>query len=81
MGNYVFVKSDDGALYTTGFFDPAGNWHPDKDFAWSDHEKASERVHYLNGGSSRIDGFTMSPKLQVNLNRILSALAFYLEKL
>lgn len=38
-----------GSLWTVGFYDGIGNFHPE-----SDHEapeKAAERVHYLNGGS------------------------------
>ena len=42
----------DGAdynLYTVGFYDPAGKWHPDSDH--TDQEIAAERVAYLNGGT------------------------------
>jgi hypothetical protein len=43
---WVFLRSDD--CYTTGFFDPKGLWHPDKDFSTA--VEAAARVHYLNGG-------------------------------
>lgn len=45
---YVYLKSKGEQLWTVGFYDPSGQWHPD-----SDHdtpEKAAARVHYLNGG-------------------------------
>ena len=44
---WVFINAELG-LFTVGFYDPAGKWHPE-----SDHEKrddAAARVHYLNGG-------------------------------
>jgi hypothetical protein len=47
--SYVYIRSEPG-LWTVGFYDPKGEWHPD-----SDHDSrvnAAERVHYLNGGSS-----------------------------
>ena len=47
MNSYVYVQSEP-ALWTVGFYDPAGKWHPDGDF--SDRDKARDRVHYLNGG-------------------------------
>lgn len=49
---YVYVRSGPpDNLFTVGFYDPSGKWHPD-----SDHETeqaASERVHYLNGGDPK----------------------------
>ena len=47
MTHYVYIKSEPG-LWTVGFYDPAGNWHPDSDH--SDREEAGKRVAYLNGG-------------------------------
>ena len=44
---YVYIESEHN-LWTVGFYDARGNWHPDSD--WDDKVKASERVHYLNGG-------------------------------
>jgi hypothetical protein len=44
---YVYIRSEPG-LYTVGFYDPQGKWHPE-----SDHEskkEAAKRVNYLNGG-------------------------------
>jgi len=37
------------AVYTVGFYDPTGAWHPDSD--WATGEEAAARVHYLNGGT------------------------------
>lgn len=46
---YVYVHDkNEPNLWTVGFYDPKGNWHPE-----SDHDStaaAAERVHYLNGG-------------------------------
>jgi len=47
---YVYIQSELGEypLWTVGFYDPSGKWHPE-----SDHNKkddAANRVHFLNGG-------------------------------
>jgi len=45
---WVYIKSEPN-LWTVGYYNPNGEWIPD-----SDHDekyKASERVHYLNGGN------------------------------
>ena len=47
MTNWVYIKSEPG-LYTVGFYDPSGTWHPSSDH--SVEEEACARVHYLNGG-------------------------------
>lgn len=44
---YVYVKSEPN-LWTVGFYAPDGTWNPESDHETK--EKASERVHYLNGG-------------------------------
>lgn len=36
------------SLWTVGFYSPDGKWNPESDH--ETEEKASERVHYLNGG-------------------------------
>lgn len=46
---YVYLQSEPG-LFTAGFFDPKGKWHPDSDF--NSREKAAERVAWLNGTRS-----------------------------
>jgi hypothetical protein len=49
---YVYIRSESGpgyTLYTVGFYDPDGKWHPESDH--EDSEDAAQRVHYLNGGS------------------------------
>lgn len=46
---YVYRQSEPG-LYTVGFYDPSGKWHPESD--WDNAEDAAKRVHYLNGGHS-----------------------------
>lgn len=46
---YVYQSFEKG-LYTVGFYDPKGEWHPE-----SDHESeatAAKRVRYLNGGNT-----------------------------
>jgi len=43
---YVYIQSEPG-LWTVGFYDPKGVWHPDSDH--TDREKAADRVAYLNG--------------------------------
>lgn len=45
--NWVYIRSEPG-LWTVGFYDPEGKWHPDSDY--NDREEAAKRVHYLNGG-------------------------------
>lgn len=50
MGNYVYVESEHN-LYTVGFYDPSGKWHPDSDH--DSTESAASRVHYLNGGDGQ----------------------------
>ena len=48
---YVYIESEHhatGSLWTVGFYDPKGEWHPE-----SDHDsqlEASKRVAWLNGG-------------------------------
>ena len=46
--NYVYLRSEPG-LFTVGFFDPSGKWHPDNDY--NDREEAARRVAWLNGSS------------------------------
>jgi hypothetical protein len=56
-GAYVYVQSETEAqtgstgLFTVGFYDPRGTWHPE-----SDHHSitdAAARVSYLNGDNVR----------------------------
>jgi len=49
---YVYLQSEPG-LYTVGFYDPSGKWHPDSDH--DNRESAAARVHYLNGGPDNDD--------------------------
>jgi hypothetical protein len=44
---YVYLRSEPH-LFTVGFYDPKGQWHPESD--WDSREEAARRVHYLNGG-------------------------------
>lgn len=46
---YVYIRSERG-LWTVGFYDPSGKWHPDSD--WDNRAEARARVHYLNGGTN-----------------------------
>lgn len=46
---WVFIESEEGHLWTVGFYKPNGEWVPE-----SDHRSvaaAAARVNYLNGGS------------------------------
>jgi hypothetical protein len=43
---YVYVQSEPG-LYSVGFYDPQGVWHPETDH--SSREAAANRVAWLNG--------------------------------
>jgi len=45
---YVYIMSEPG-LWTVGFYDPQGKFHPESDHSSTDEARA--RVHYLNGGS------------------------------
>lgn len=44
---WVYIRSE-SELYTVGFYDPDGKWHPESDHGTA--EAAAARVHYLNGG-------------------------------
>jgi len=44
--SYVYLRSEPG-LFTVGFFDPSGKWHPESDFNIKD--EAAARVAWLNG--------------------------------
>lgn len=46
---WVYIRTEPG-LFTVGFYDPTGKWHPDSDY--NDREEAAARVNYLNGGKS-----------------------------
>lgn len=46
---YVYIYSKENRVYTVGFYDPAGKWHPEHDCNTAD--EAAQRVHYLNGGN------------------------------
>ena len=50
MSNYVYIKSEP-QLWTVGFYDPDGRWHPVEDF--SDDGLAEEKVMMLNGTITR----------------------------
>jgi len=43
---WVYIESEHN-LWTVGFYDSKGNWHPDSDH--DTRESAAIRVHYLNG--------------------------------
>lgn len=55
---YVYIQSEKPtpdspfSLWTVGFYDPGGEWHPESDH--EDREEAAKRVAWLNG--SRADG-------------------------
>ena len=43
---YVYRQTEQ-SLWTVGFYDPNGKWHPESD--WDNPQQAAERVAYLNG--------------------------------
>lgn len=45
--NYVYKNSD--GVFTTGFYDPAGQWQPEHDCSIAD--EAAARCAWLNGGA------------------------------
>lgn len=47
MTGWVYKQTEPGLLWTVGFYDPDGKWHPESD--WGDPKEAAARVHYLNG--------------------------------
>lgn len=47
--SYVYLKSPHERLYTVGFYDPEGDWHPESDHGTE--KEAAARVVYLNSGS------------------------------
>lgn len=47
--SWVYIRTEP-RLWTVGFYDPDGTWHPDSDH--DDPDSAAERVHWLNGGKN-----------------------------
>lgn len=45
---YVYIESERG-LWTVGFYDATGDWHPDSDH--DNSEDAAKRTSWLNGSS------------------------------
>lgn len=45
---YVYRCTEPG-LWTVGYYDPKGEWHPESD--WSTPKEAAERVRWLHGGT------------------------------
>ena len=45
---YVYIRSEP-QLFTVGFYDPQGKFHPDSDWGVDERDQARERVSYLNG--------------------------------
>jgi hypothetical protein len=52
MAEWVYEQTEPN-LWTVGFYDPQGRWHPDSDHG--SQQKAGDRVHYLNGGALPVD--------------------------
>lgn len=48
---YIYREVERNRVWTVGFYDPKGEWHPESD--WDSPEKAAERVNYLNGGKKK----------------------------
>ena len=44
---WIYIKSEPH-LWTVGFYDPDGKFHPESDH--TSKKSAADRVHYLNGG-------------------------------
>jgi hypothetical protein len=49
---YVYVQSEPG-LWTTGFYDPNGVWHAERDCESAD--EAAKRVAWLNGANVSLE--------------------------
>jgi hypothetical protein len=47
--SYVYIRKDPG-LYTVGFYDPQGKWHPESDH--DNQDDAADRVAWLNGSKT-----------------------------
>jgi len=45
---WVYIESERN-LWTVGFYDPKGQFHPESDH--ESQEEAAKKVHYLNGGN------------------------------
>ena len=58
---YVYVRSE-SALWTVGFYDPAGKWITESDHA--SKVAAAARVHYLNGRDSTADPEMLAALMQ-----------------
>jgi len=67
---WVYIQSEPN-LYTVGFYDPAGTWHPDSDHETKD--EAAKRAAFLNGSGS-----PLSPRFLAALQK---AKLFYKEEL
>jgi hypothetical protein len=60
--SYVYIQTeragqygpDCADLFTVGFYDPAGEFHPESDHA--QRQDAAFRVHWLNGGNDEAGG-------------------------
>jgi hypothetical protein len=46
--SYVYESFEPG-LYTVGYYDGDGHWHPEGDYGT--RVEARQAVHYLNGGN------------------------------
>lgn len=55
---WVYIKSEDN-LWTVGFYNPAGRWHPESDH--DSRKSAAARVNYLNGGEGAIYAWATTP--------------------
>lgn len=49
MITWVYQQTEP-QLWTVGYYDPSGKWHPESDYSSS--MEAANRVHWLNGGNS-----------------------------
>lgn len=49
---WVYMQTEP-RLWTVGFYDPAGKWHPDSDH--DSQDSAARRVIVLNGGQPEQD--------------------------
>lgn len=44
---YVYINTEPN-LWTVGFYDPSGKWHPESDY--TSRDEAATRAAWLNGG-------------------------------
>lgn len=60
---YVYIQSEP-QLWTVGFYDPQGNWHPETDHNTKD--EAAKRAAWLNGDVGDLEDRLSSLEIRHN---------------